>query len=255
MRTEFADIDNVRSDIIMKWARDQSNIISILPNVVKIQGNIVRLKFSRLFLFSFESDFSIEPTFVGSGLVEYKLRDNRENEIKIIVTVEPKKGVKVIISYSGEKEWIVSKGLKKILDEIVKGIINEVNKVKEIESEELHKSVENYSLILSKISLITKLIMKSKLVRTDEVFLKEGELLSFIEEVISEYSNYPMIYVSGSGDSTFRLLFVNGDLKGVYILKNEKESYNEEELNHLSGTFKIHVYVAISPRIAEVINS
>lgn len=251
MRTETAEIEDIRSDLVMRWAKEQSNIISILPNVIKIQGNVVRLRFTRLLLFSFESDFSIELAFVGSGLVEYKLKDEKDNEIKIIITAQPKKGVKIATSYSGQHEWIVSKGLKRILEEIVKGIRNEASKFKEVE--EVQTEAENYSPMLSKISSITKIIMKSKLVKSEEVTLKEGEVLSFIEEVISEYSNYPIIYVSGAGDSAFRLLFINGELKGVYVMRNEKESYNEEELNRLSGNFKIHIYVAISPKVVEAI--
>ncbi|ARM76450.1 hypothetical protein [Acidianus manzaensis] len=251
MKSETEDIEIARPEVVMNWARDQSNIISIIPNVVEIKGNIIKLKFTRLLLFSFESYFSIEPTFVGNGLIEYKLKDKNDNELKIILTAEPKKGVKVGINYSGEKEWIVSKGLKKILDEITNGIKNEISKFKEEEIEET--SSGNYSTYLSKISSISKLLMKSKLAKSDEVSLKQGEVLNYVEEAISQYSNYPVIYISGSGDSTFRLLFINGELKGVYILKDGKDSFNEEDLNYLSGDFKIHIYVGISPRIAEVI--
>ena len=251
MKIETMDIEDKRSDAIIAWARNPSNIISVLPNVVGIENNVVKLKFTRFLLFSFEGEFVVEPSFIGSGIVEYKLTDKKGNEIKIIISAEGKSGVKLSVSYSGEKEWIVGKGLHKILEEISNGIKSELSKLPEVEQQTVGS--KNFSLSLSKISSISKLIMKSKLAKTEDITLKEGEVLSYVEGIISDFANYPLIYISGSGSSTFRLLFLNGELKGIYILKDGKDSFNEDDLNHISGEFKIHVYVGISPRIVEVL--
>ncbi|AWR97684.1 hypothetical protein DFR86_09085 [Acidianus sulfidivorans JP7] len=252
MLTLTRDIEVTNPEAIMNWAKDQSNIISIIPNVVKIQGNVIELRFTRLFLFSFDSYFNIQLSIIGNGLIEYKLTDKKDNELKIFLTADQKKYIKIGITYSGEKEWVISKGLKKILDEIILGIQNEMNKFNEVNTQTLSEN-NNYSVELSKISYISKLIIKTKLAKSEEVTLNQGEVLDYVEGIISGYSNYPIIYISGSGSSTFRLLFINGELKGVYILQNGKASFEEDGLNYLSGDFKIHVYVGISPRIAEVI--
>lgn len=251
MKIETIDIEDKRIDAILSWAKNPSNIISVLPNVVGVESNmVVKLRFRRFLIFTFEGEFVVEPTFMGSGIVEDKLTDKKGNEIKIIISAQGKSGVKLSVSYSGEKEWIVGKGLRKMLEEISKGIEKELSRLPEVK-----QGVEgkDYSLSLSKISSISKLIMKSKLVKTEYVSLKEGELLSYVEDIISEFVNYPLIYISGAGTATFRLLFLKGELKGTYILKDGKDSFNEEDLNHLSGEFKIHVYVGISPRILEVL--
>jgi hypothetical protein len=98
-------------------------------------------------------------------------------------------------------------------------------------------------------SQISKIIMKSKLANTEVISIKEEELISFFESVISQNSKYPVIYVSGTGNATFRVLFINGELKGVYVMVNENEYFDEESLNKLSGEFKVDIYVALSPLV------
>jgi len=234
--------------VIINWAKNTDNIISVIPNVVEVEKNIIKMKFTRMLLFSFESKFSIQPSFIGNGLVEYKLIDNKDNTFKIIFSAEGKKGVKISLSYSGEKEWIVGKGLQRILSEISTGVSKEIPKV------QIKEQGQDYSENLAKISYLSKLIMKSRLVKSQETNITEGGLVDYLQELISEFSEYPVIYISGSGSSTFRILFVNGTLKGIYVLKEGKDYFGDENiLNKLSGNFKIHVYVMISPEILEVI--
>ncbi|MEM3209491.1 MAG: hypothetical protein QXM24_02585 [Saccharolobus sp.] len=249
MNSESTSITNINVEKVMKWIKDKYNIISVLPYVVKVEDNSVTFRFTRFLFFSFEPTFLTEYNFIGDKLVEYKFK-NAKDELKILIVNEGRDTLRIAVSYSGEKEWIVSKGLKKILDEIVRGIVRENQKA--IKTTE---SVENYSHSLSRLSLISKLIMKSKLVKSEEVNLKVGGVLSYVEEVISQNSNYPIIYVSGSGEnSLFRLLFINGELKGVYIMKDNKESFDEKEIDKLEGNFKIHVYVGISPAITTILS-
>ena len=56
--------------------------------------------------------------------MEYKFK-NAKDELKILIVNEGRDTLRIAVSYSGEKEWIASKGLKKILDEIVRGIVRE----------------------------------------------------------------------------------------------------------------------------------
>jgi hypothetical protein len=248
MRSVYQDVENGDSSLIINWAKNTDNLVSVIPNVVEVEQNMIKLKFTRMLLFSFESKFSIQPSFMGNGLIEYKLVDEKGNTFKIIFSAEGKKGVKISLSYSGEKEWIVSKGLQKILSEIISGVNKEITKIP------VKGTEQDYSEKLSKISYLSKLIMKSRLVKSEETSITEGGLIDYIQELISEFSRYQVIYISGSGSSTFRILFVNGSLKGVYVLSGGKDYFRDENiLNKLSGNFKIHVYVMISPEILEVI--
>ncbi len=231
-----------------QWLSDVSNVISVIPNVVKVEGNKrVELKFTRLFFFTFDSTFDISYNIVGERMVEYKLVDQKGNQIKIFFVEKDKDKLEILISYDGEKAWIVRKGLSKILEEIKKGLEKELSRA------EIRSTAEDYSQKLGKISYISKIIMKSKLANTEVISIKEGGLVHYLESVISQYSKYPVIYVSGTGEATFRVLFINGELKGVYVMINENEYFNEESLNKLSGEFKVNIYVALSPQVLEVI--
>ncbi|MDT7902065.1 MAG: hypothetical protein RRE78_09280 [Acidianus sp.] len=64
MKIETMDIEDKRSNAIIAWAKNPSNIISVLPNVVGIENNVVKLKFTRFLLFSFEGEFVVEPSFI-----------------------------------------------------------------------------------------------------------------------------------------------------------------------------------------------
>ncbi|BCS92653.1 hypothetical protein [Metallosphaera javensis (ex Sakai et al. 2022)] len=110
----------------------------------------------------------------------------------------------------------------------------------------------DYSQFLSKLSMLTKLIMKSKMVKSEVITLKEGELVDYLNQVIVEFQHYPVIYVSGTGESTFRILLINGEVRGVYVLKEGREYREEEILNELGGNLKIHVYVSLNPKVLEV---
>ncbi|NON62847.1 hypothetical protein [Acidianus sp. RZ1] len=231
----------------MNWTKDPSNVISAIPNVIGINGNIIRLKFTRFIFASLESDFLLEPSFLGSGMVEYKLIDNKENEIKIIFS-KYDKGIKISIGYSGEKEWVVGKSLKTIVEQITNNIEKEIKNVKMEPNNTM-----DFSTALSKISMISKIIMKSKLVKTEDVELTLGQVPDYIQQTISDFKNYQMIYVSGSGSSIFRAVFIGGELKGVYVMNEGKDTYNEESLNKLQGHFKINVYVSIIPKAVETL--
>ncbi|MEM0175450.1 MAG: hypothetical protein QXU86_05190 [Metallosphaera sp.] len=234
---------------LIKLAGDPQNIISVMPGVVSIKENKVRLKFRRLFFYH-DSTYTISPVIQSQKMVEYKLSDDKNNTLKILLSITEKNEVTIAVSYSGEREWVVGKALDSIAKEISDGLKRELES--SITVEKNHQS--NYSDLLSRLSTLTKLIMKSKMVKSELVEIKEGELINYLQEVITEFQQYPVIYVSGSGQGTFRLLFINGELKGIYVIKNGEEHKGEEEtLNKLSGTYKIHTYVALSPRVLEVI--
>lgn len=249
MKSDSVVIEGKNEQFIMMWARDKQNLISVLPYVVSVENNnYLKFHFTRFLFFSFESKFNINLDYFSDKLVEYKLVDEKENTFEIRFVIEGKDKLRISIIYTGEKEWIVGNALRKILDEIKKGIEKEMSKY------EVQPQLEDYSHRLAKMSYLTKLIIKSKLVDTKEVTVTQGGLVDYLQQIVSQYAQYPVIYVSGTGSSTFRVLLVNGELKGVYILDNNKEYFGEEEmLNKLVGEFKLNIYVMILPKGLEVL--
>ncbi|AWR98583.1 hypothetical protein [Metallosphaera hakonensis] len=223
--------------------RDPNNVVSVLPGVVSIQGNRVRLKFKR-FLLSHDSTYEVSLFTHGSRIVEYKLEDQRGNTLKIMFSLSDNE-LSISVSYSGEREWVMKPALEAIIEQIGEGLR------KEMERKSAPTSGD-YSQLISKLSSLTKIIMKSKIVKSEVINLKEGELIDYLHQIIIEFQHYPVIYVSGTGDATFRLLLVNGEVKGVYVLKDGKEHLGEDLLNLLNGDYKVHVYVSLNPKVLEV---
>jgi nitrogenase molybdenum-iron protein alpha/beta subunit len=130
---------------------------------------------------------------------------------------------------------------------LLDGIKKEAGKVIETKI-----SINNdFSQQLNKISFISKLLLKSKLINSKEVVINRGNSLDIITDLIEEYlGKYKAIYVSGtSSQSSFRLLFIDGDLKGVYVNLNGEEHFGEKSLNSLEGEFKVNVYVILVPKL------
>ncbi|WP_287690241.1 hypothetical protein [Metallosphaera javensis (ex Sakai et al. 2022)] len=71
-------------------AKDINNVIAVMPGVISIQGNRVRLKYKRMF-FTHDSTYTISFAVHGSRIVEYKLVDDQGNTLKIIFTLSEKK--------------------------------------------------------------------------------------------------------------------------------------------------------------------
>ncbi|MCY0863075.1 MAG: hypothetical protein OWQ52_11730 [Metallosphaera prunae] len=230
-------------EALLSVVKDPENVISVMPGVVSIHGNQIRLKYKRM-LFSHDSIYTLGVGIHGSRMVEYKLIDSHGNELKIIFTLSDKNELLISASYSGEKEWVVAKALDQVVKQIGEGLR------KEMERRSVSSSGD-YSECLSKLSLLTKLIMKSKLVKSEVVEMREGELIDYLHQLILESQHYPIIYVSGSGDATFRILLVNGEVRGVYVVKEGQEYKNENVLNTLKGSYKVHVYVSLNPKVLE----
>ena len=243
MRNTTLQLTSLPGEVILSMAKDINNVIAVIPGVVSIQDNRVRLKYKRLFL-SHDSTYTVSVAAHCNRIVEYKLVDDKGNTLKIIFTLSDNNELTISSSYSGEREWVVGKALDLIVNQIGEGLKRE--------AERRNVALNgDYSQFLSKLSILTKLIMKSKMVKSEVVTLKEGELIDYLNEILAEFQRYPVIYVSGTGEFAFRILLINGEVRGVYILKEGREYREEEILNMLGGNFKIHVYVSLNPRVLE----
>jgi len=233
------------SNILSSVIKNSDDILSYIPYQVERGRNEITLRFSRFLLFSFKDTFRIEGKINTKGMSVYTLESEKKNKFEIFITMKEEKGqhlVNIAVKYEGEKEWIVSKFLQEIGESILNGIKEEIGKVTTIQT------TADFSENLGKLSFITKLLMKSRLVKTEEVEIKKGQFISVISDLIHQFLRYQLIYVSGSSESeSFRIIFVGGDVKGVYVSLNGEESFDEKSFDEIEGHFKVNIYVALEP--------
>ena len=233
------------ASILSGIIKNSDNILSYIPYQVERGRNEITLRFSRFLLFSFKDTFRMEGKINTKGMSVYTLESEKKNKFEIFITIKEDKGqnlVNIAVKYNGEKEWIVSKFLQEIGESILNGIKEEAGKATTIQT------TANFSENLGKLSFITKLLMKSRLVKSDEIEIRKGQFIPIVSDLIQQFLRYQLIYVSGSSENeSFRILFVSGDVRGVYVSLNGEESFNEKSLNEIEGHFKVNIYVALEP--------
>ncbi len=228
---------------VEKWLMDKTNIISNLPYLVGLKGDEVTLRFNRMGIFSYKETFSTEIGLIGKDFIEYKLKAKSSLlELMFSLNQSPKEcSIKIMLKYVGEKEWIVSKAISTIGNEVAKTIAEQV---KEERPNEI--GLDFGKLDLGKISDVSKILLKSKLEKTENIDA-EPNLATFLESMYTEVSKYPVVYISGLGEGiSFRVLMMNGEFKEVYINDGSSEKRDETVLNSLKGSFKVNVYVYLT---------
>jgi hypothetical protein len=226
------------------WFYDKKNIIDSMPNLVGFTENKVRLRIKRLLFLEKTLEYELTSTF-GEGYVQYEgyiqyKFENEDSSFALLVTLnKDKKRILLSLVYSGKYE----NQMKKLLEEFM---INLKTKYLEQMQKMVSKVGETISSKLASLSFIAKLVSTSMLVYSDKLDLSKTDISLFIEETLRKFSRYPVTYILGFNDETvFRLLFVNGELKGVYIRMSGKEYYSEEAVSKLKGLFNVSVYVSL----------
>ena len=197
------------------------------------------LDFSRL-LFSFEDTYTPQVEYdTGRRIVRYVLEGRRS---KLVLEFKSN-GAKVLgeVSYDGPRGWIVGKYLGKMLESLVEDAVRIADRIAKLRADK-----GDYSDLLASISWVSKLLMKSVLLRSELTMIRKGGLLGYVERLVEEkiLQEYPVVYVSGYGDSgTFRILFVGGEVRGVYANIGGKEYVGDERvLNEFEGVTRVKVY-------------
>lgn len=232
-------------NVINSIIKNTDIILSYIPYQVERGYNEITLRFTRFLLFTHKDTFKVESKIDIKGMSTYILKSDKGNKIELFISLKEESNkqdiiVNIAVKYEGEKEWIVGKFLHDIAFSILNGILEESKKSVTITG--------NFSQSLGKIGFITKLLMKSRLVKTEEITVGKGQLIPAIIDLVQEYLKYQIIYVSGvSINASFRLIINNGDVKGVYVNINGEESFDEKALNSLEGHFKVNVYVSLLP--------
>ncbi len=216
-----------------------------IPFVVGLSGKRIRLLFRRL-LFRFQDDYEINSEQLEEDEVKLIFKGEKSTII-ILFKIYPRL-IQVFADYSGPRKWVVWPRVKDLALSIASFAVEHAGHVEQKEEE----VKEDYSKMLADLSWITRLLMKSMLVKTMDVVIRRGEFNKFIEDLhnLGVFKNYKMIYVSGSGNGSFRLLFINGELVGVYsIVEGDEILGDTTKLNKLEGYYKVKIYGSITPTL------
>ena len=220
------------------WFSAKKNIIDSMPNLVGFTEKKVKLRIKRFLFLEKTLEYELTST-LGQGYIQYKF-ETEDSSFTLLVTLNKNKKLIVLsLIYSGKYE----NQMRKMLEEF---IINLKTKYQELKQKTESTAGETISVKLASISFIAKLVSTSMLVYSDKLDLSKNDISLFIEETLRKFSHYPVNYILGFNDETmFRLLFVNGELKGVYIKISGKEFYSEEALSKLKGLFNVSVYASL----------
>ncbi|MCQ4448972.1 MAG: hypothetical protein NO076_07025 [Sulfolobales archaeon] len=234
--TEEIAIDDEESGVL--WFYDKKNVISSLPNLVGFTENKVRLRIKRFLLLEKTLEYTITSTF-GEGYTQYKFENEDSSLALLAMLSKDKKHLLLNLVYSGKYENQMNKLLKEFM-------LNLKSKYLEQKQKMVSTAGETISSKLASLSFIAKLVSTSMLVYSDKLDFSKTDISLFIEETLRKFSRYPVNYILGFNDETvFRLLFVNGELKGAYIRISGKEFYSEEAIAKLKGLYNVSVYVSL----------
>jgi len=236
--------EDASTDTVISLLSSEDFVKENVPYVVGVENGLVRMRFRRALLFSFEDRYSVATGRDGS-VARCSFNGSRS---RFVAVFEPReRAIDVSISYEGPRRWVVVPCLARLGRELVMAAVEESR------SRASTGAVGDYSERLALISWVSSLLMRSMLLKTEIVVVPRGGLAEVVEKLASEglFAKYRVLYVSGSSDrGTFRLLFIDGKLAGVYATVGGKEVVGDERaLNEFEGFTKIKVYGSNVPEL------
>ena len=208
------------------WFNDFKNVIDSIPGLVGFSENKVKIRVKSLLFFTKVLEFEVLK-IAGREYIEYKLKSGESNG-NIFITFSKRGAISLSVSYSGKFEKQMNGVLKSAVENMKRKYTEHLNKRSD----------------LSSLSLVARIASTSKLAYVGVLDTTKSDITTFIEETVNKFSKYPTIYISATSENgVFRLLFINGVLKGVYVKYGGRESYSEDEIKDLKGTFHVSVYV------------
>ncbi len=234
-------VDKNRGAEALRLLADRGFTLSYMPFIVGITGNRVKLLFTRFLVAKYSDEYELSITS-SAGVVAHSFT-GKQSRFTIEYRVEGEQ-LTARGGYQGPRKWLVSGKLRDIAKSLVEAALREAEKT----GEERGRvgGAEDFSENLKSLSWTSKLIMKSMLLRNEATIITKGGLVDYIERLIGEgiVKKYCVVYVSGSSENgSFRLLFVNGELKGVYAIVDGKEYIGDDKaLNMLQGVTRVKVY-------------
>jgi len=214
------------------WFHDKKNLIGCIPSLVGFSENTIKVRVKSWFFLSKILEYEINSILVGE-YIEHKFK-SKDSYVTLLITFNKnKRRISISISYSGKYE--------KQMNEILDGMLRNLKK-KYLE-QRLSNTKDKSPQKLSSLSFVAKLVSTSKLIYTGELDTGKTDITPYIEGLLQKFSQYPVIYILGfNEETTFRLLFVNGELKKIYVKTPDYEEFSEEYLLKIKGVFRISVY-------------
>ncbi|BDC18568.1 hypothetical protein [Acidianus sp. HS-5] len=231
MISKISKLPIMDKEFLKSWFSDLDNVIECIPSAIKSDNTLIIELNPGIFKKRLKLNYytKIDKNFFQFNFI------NDENTLRIYIILDDEPFFRVY--YEGAYE----KNFGKIADEINKNIKERLS----LDYIGYKNRMENIMLSdkLKGVSFITKIVAKSKLLLEKDVCTTD--LVSTIEEIISSIFPQPaVLYITGYGDGVFRLVFINGEFRGIYINYEGKESYSEDDLKNLKGKFKVSVYSA-----------
>lgn len=237
--------------LTLRHLKDADFVKSSLPYLTGIKGEKVTLRFTRMLLFHFEDTYDLLVTSIN-GNVNHVLTGEKSN-IKLSFKGSSNKSIVATATYEGPRAWVVGSCLSKLVTTLVREADARAGEVADTAVKE---STTGYSEKLALVSWVSKLLMKSLLIKSEIVAIPRGGLVNYVENLVAEevLRKYRVVYVSGASDAgTFRLLFVNGSLAGTYVNLGGKEYVGDERvLNEFEGFTKVRVYGSMVKDLSEL---
>jgi len=238
-------------NITLKYLRDEDFIKSSLPYLVGVRKGKITLRFTRMLFFHFEDTYDLLVTSISENVNH--ILTGRESNIKLTFKKGPNNSIVATATYEGPRAWVVGSCLSKLLTTLIKEA--DARAREEVEATAT-RVASDYSEKLALVSWVSKLLMKSLLVKSEIVAIPKGGLVSYVENLVAEeiLQKYRVVYVSGTSDNgTFRLLFANGSLAGTYVNLGGKEFVGDERaLNEFEGFTKVRVYGSMVKDLSEL---
>ena len=243
----------VPEEVVGKVLQDEELFLSSLPYIVAREGNNVTLRFRRFGLFTLTKKYSVTLTSKSPTSATYTLVSEGSMFAILFSYVDNKLVVEV--NYNGEREWIVSKYMDMIAERLLNNYSKELKKYEAVKPLAPGAGVQTGKYALSSelagLGLTVKIISKSKLVKDETIKVEKGGLMGYVEKLVLDYINYPLLYISGdASNGKFKILIMNQEIKGIYANIEGKDYLGDEKaLYQFEGEIAIRVYVALSPTL------
>ncbi len=248
-------IEQEKAVQIWRLLADTELIRPAVPGTVGLRGDTITIMFRKLFI-RFQDNYRLEISASQPG-----------NEITIVFRGERSRitisyrvsgdAIEVYTDYEGPRRLIVRGQVKTIAMSILRHVLAELSRRKEEPKQVPRGRGTDYSTLLKDPSRLIKMLMKSMLVYSREIRAENG-IYEVIEHLRSQgiFNKYDHVYVTGStsdGRISFRLLFVNGSLAGVYANVNGEEKHGDPWIiSGAPGIYSVKVY-SVMPQGLEVL--
>ncbi|MEB3760058.1 MAG: hypothetical protein GSR72_03730 [Desulfurococcales archaeon] len=223
---------------LITYLKEKNNLLPSIPYVVGLFNDKLRLMFKRFF-FKFEDTYEISIEHSTDNEIVITLKGDAST-IKLLYKIYTNK-ILLFADYTGPRKRIVWPKLRNLAYSILEHAVNHSVNARNLKQ----TTARDFSRKLADISWISKLLMKSMLVKTMDVSIIKGEFNKFIEDLHSQgiFNKYKVVYVSGSGNGSFRLLFINGQLAGTYaIISGDELLEDPTALNKIEGLYRVKIY-------------